>query len=148
LAAGSIHNWEELTTKFLKKFFPAQRTRQLRREIQTFQQKDGDLFFEVWENYPTYDKELYAMVRALETWQHYLWPKEFVIHSDHESLKHLKGQHKLNKRHARWVEFIETFSYVIRYKQRKENVVADALSRRYALLSTLDAKLLGFEHIK
>ena len=42
-------------------------------------------------NYPTYDKELYALVRALETWQHYLWPKEFVIHSDHESLKHLKG---------------------------------------------------------
>jgi hypothetical protein len=27
LAAGSIHNWEELTTKFLKKLFPAQRTR-------------------------------------------------------------------------------------------------------------------------
>ena len=26
--------------------------------------------------------------------------------------------------------------------------MADALSRRYALLSTLDAKLLGFEHIK
>ena len=41
--------------------------------------------------YPTYDKELYALVRALETWQHYLWPKEFVIHIDHESLKHLKG---------------------------------------------------------
>jgi len=50
LAAWSIHNWEELTTKFLKKFFPTQRTRQLRREIQTFQQKDGDLFFEVWEH--------------------------------------------------------------------------------------------------
>ncbi|WKA06437.1 hypothetical protein VitviT2T_024334 [Vitis vinifera] len=43
-------------------------------------------------NYPTYDKDLYALVRALETWQHYLWPKEFVIHTDHESLKHLKGQ--------------------------------------------------------
>ncbi|KAG7527890.1 Reverse transcriptase domain, partial [Arabidopsis thaliana x Arabidopsis arenosa] len=43
-------------------------------------------------NYPTYDKELYALVRALQTWQHYLWPKEFVIHTDHESLKHLKGQ--------------------------------------------------------
>ncbi|KAG7583645.1 Integrase catalytic core [Arabidopsis suecica] len=99
-------------------------------------------------NYPTYDKELYALVRALQTWQHYLWPKEFVIHTDHESLKHLKGQQKLNKRHARWVEFIETFPYVIKYKKGKDNVVADALSRRYVLLSSLDAKLLGFEHIK
>ena len=26
-------------------------------------------------NYPTYDKELYALARALETWQHYLWSK-------------------------------------------------------------------------
>ena len=75
-------------------------------------------------------------------------PKEFVIHTDHESLKHLKGQHKLSKRHARWVEFLETFPYVIRYKQGKENIVADALSRRYVLISTLDAKLLGFEQIK
>jgi hypothetical protein len=66
--------------------------------------------------YPTYDKELYALVRALETWQHYLWPREFVIHTDHESLKHLKGQGKLNQRHARWLEYIETFPYVICYK--------------------------------
>ena len=98
--------------------------------------------------YPTYDKELYALVRALKTWQHYLWPKEFVIHTDHESLKHLKGQHKLNKRHARWMEFVETFPYVSRYKQGKENIVADALSRRYVLIYTLDDKLLGFEQIK
>ena len=27
-------------------------------------------------NYPVYDKELYALVRVLEVWQHYLWPKE------------------------------------------------------------------------
>jgi len=49
-------------------------------------------------NYPTYDKELYALVRTIETWQHYLWAKEFVIYSDHESLKHLKGQGKLSRR--------------------------------------------------
>ncbi|KAF2308761.1 hypothetical protein GH714_016327 [Hevea brasiliensis] len=30
-------------------------------------------------NYSTYDKEMYALVRALEIWQHYLWHKEFVI---------------------------------------------------------------------
>lgn len=68
-------------------------------------------------NYSTYDKELYALVRVLETWQHYLWPKEFVIHSDHEALKHLKGQHRLNRRHAKWIEFIESFPYVIKHKK-------------------------------
>uniref|UniRef100_A0A2N9HYV7 Reverse transcriptase domain-containing protein n=1 Tax=Fagus sylvatica TaxID=28930 RepID=A0A2N9HYV7_FAGSY len=98
--------------------------------------------------YPTYDKELYALVRALETWQHYLWPREFVIHIDHESLKHLKGQGKLNQRHARWLEYIETFPYVICYKQGKENIVADALSRRYILLTFMSAKMIGFEYVK
>ena len=43
---------------------------------------------------------------------------------------------------------LKHFPYVIRYKQGKENVVADALSRRYALLSILDTKMLGFEYIK
>uniref|UniRef100_A0A2N9I939 Reverse transcriptase domain-containing protein n=1 Tax=Fagus sylvatica TaxID=28930 RepID=A0A2N9I939_FAGSY len=98
--------------------------------------------------YPTYDKELYALVCALETWQHYLWPREFVIHTDHESLKHLKGQSKLNQRHARWLEYIEIFPYVIHYKQGKENIVADALSRRYVLLTSMSAKMLGFEYVK
>jgi hypothetical protein len=52
-------------------------------------------------NYSVYAKVLYALVRVHETWQHYLWPKEFVIHSDHEALKYLKGQAKLNHRHAK-----------------------------------------------
>jgi hypothetical protein len=34
-------------------------------------------------NYSTYDKELFALVRTLETLQRYLWPKEFVIHSNY-----------------------------------------------------------------
>uniref|UniRef100_A0A2N9IDR8 RNA-directed DNA polymerase n=1 Tax=Fagus sylvatica TaxID=28930 RepID=A0A2N9IDR8_FAGSY len=76
-------------------------------------------------NYPTYDKEIYALVRALENWQHYLWPKEFVIHTDHESLKHLKGQQRLNRRHAKWVGFIERFPYVIRYKKVNERTSLD-----------------------
>jgi hypothetical protein len=52
-------------------------------------------------NYLTYDKELYALVHVLETWQHYFWPQEFVIYSDHESLKHIRGQVKLNKHRAK-----------------------------------------------
>ncbi|XP_071933133.1 uncharacterized protein [Coffea arabica] len=99
-------------------------------------------------NYSTYDKELMALVRALQTWQHYLRPREFVLHTDHESLKHIKSQTKLSKRHARWVAFIDSFVFVIQYKVGKTNVVADALSRRYTLITTLDTKLLGFEFIK
>jgi hypothetical protein len=99
-------------------------------------------------NYFTYDKELYALVRVLQTWQHYLWSKEFVIHSDHESLKYLKGQANLNKRHAKWIEFIESFPYIIKYKKGKDNVIANALSRRYTMLSQLSHKIFIFETIK
>ncbi|KAL2246177.1 UNVERIFIED_CONTAM: Transposon Ty3-G Gag-Pol polyprotein [Sesamum indicum] len=45
-------------------------------------------------------------------------------------------------------EFIESFPYVIKHKKGKENIVADALSRRYVLLSIMDAKILGFGFIK
>jgi hypothetical protein len=86
-------------------------------------------------NYPVYDKELYALVRVLEIWQHYLWPKEFIIHSDHEALKFLKSQSNLNKRHAKWVEFIESFPYIIKYTKGKDNVVVDALSQKSMLLT-------------
>ena len=92
-------------------------------------------------NYSTYDKEFYALVRSLETWQHYLWPKEFIIHSDHESLKYLRMQNKLNRRHAKWVEFIESFPYIIKHKKGKDNVIADALSRCYTMLSQLDCRI-------
>jgi hypothetical protein len=80
-------------------------------------------------NYSTYDKELYDLVRSLETWHHYLWPKEFVIHSDHKSLKYLRSQNNLNHRHAKWVEFIESFPYIIKHKKGKDNVIADTMSR-------------------
>jgi hypothetical protein len=99
-------------------------------------------------NYSTYDKELYALVCVLETWQHYLWLKEFVIHSDHESLKHIRGQAKLNKRHAKWVEFIETFPYIIKHKKGKDNVTVDALSRHYTMLTQLDHRIFGLESKK
>ena len=69
------------------------------------------------------------------------------IDFDHESLKYVKGQSKLNRRYAKWVEFIKTFSYVIKYEQGKNNIVADVVSKRYDLSTSLSAKILGFEHI-
>ena len=61
--------------------------------------------------------------------QHYLWPIEFVIHFDHENLKYVKGQSKLN------------------YKQGKDNTVAHVLSKRYDLFTSHTTKILGVEHI-
>ena len=43
------------------------------------------------QSWSTYDKEFYAIVRALRTWEHYLVGKEFVLYSDCDALKHLHG---------------------------------------------------------
>jgi hypothetical protein len=37
-------------------------------------------------NYPTYDKELYALVQSIKKWKHYLLGKETIIHIDHQPL--------------------------------------------------------------
>ena len=91
-------------------------------------------------NYSTYDMELYALFKVLKTWQQYLWHAEFILHSDHESLKHFRSKGKLDRRHGRWMEFIKAFPYVIKYKKGKHNVVVNALSRRHTLLTMLDSK--------
>jgi hypothetical protein len=77
--------------------------------------------------------------------KHYLWPKEFAIHSDHESLKHIHSQAKLNHRHAKWVEFIESFPYVIKHKKDKDNIIADALSRRILCYVSLISKKIDWK---
>jgi hypothetical protein len=37
-------------------------------------------------NYPTYDKELYALVQSVKKWKHYLLEKETIVHTDHQPL--------------------------------------------------------------
>jgi hypothetical protein len=98
--------------------------------------------------YSTYDKEVYALVRTLHTWQHYLWHCKFIIHSDHKALNHIRTQTNLNRHHAKWVEFIESFPYIINHKNGKDNVIADALSRRYTMLSQLDFIIFGLQTLK
>ena len=45
---------------------------------------------ETERNYEIYDRELLAIIRALEAWRHYLegLPQKFVIHSDHKNLEY------------------------------------------------------------
>jgi len=82
-------------------------------------------------NYPTYDKEMYALMRTLQIWKHYLVAKEFVIHSYHKSLTYLMSQHKLNKRHAKWMEYLEQFPYAIKHKKGKTRHDKNTRARRY-----------------
>ena len=72
----------------------------------------------------------------------------FILYTDHESLKNIRGQQKLNLRHTRWVEFLQTFNFSAKYKTGKTNVIADALSRRHNLLAILEDRVLGLEMIK
>ncbi len=56
--------------------------------------------------------------------------KENLIFTDHQSINYLKTQPHLTSRQARWLELMEEYDYEIQYLKGKENVVADALSRR------------------
>ena len=57
--------------------------------------------------YFVYDQELYDIVQALKIWRHYLLPKEFILYIDHQDLKYLNIQGKLNQRHLKWVKFLQ-----------------------------------------
>nr|GEY65053.1 reverse transcriptase domain-containing protein [Tanacetum cinerariifolium] len=61
------------------------------------------------------------------------------------ALKFINGKHKLKPRHAKWVEFIQAFSFVIRHKVRSDNQVADALSRRHSLIAAMQIRVQGFD---
>jgi hypothetical protein len=97
------------------------------------------------QKYSTYDKEFYAIIRSLEYWRHYLLSSEFVLYSDHQALRFINGQHKLNPRHAKWVEYLQDFTFVIKHKAGVTNTVADALSRRRALVTSLRVQVDGFD---
>ena len=73
---------------------------------------------------------------------------EFILHSNHEAIKYIQGQHKLNSWHAKWVEYLQSFYFTIKHNSRKLSQGEDALSRRHLRLFQLYACILGFEHLK
>ncbi|GKC66290.1 hypothetical protein Tco_1098888, partial [Tanacetum coccineum] len=51
----------------------------------------------------------------------------------HKSLQHILDQKELNMRQLCWIELLSDYDCEIRYHPGKENVVADALSRKERL---------------
>ena len=84
-------------------------------------------------NYPTHDLELLAVVHALKLWRHYLLGKSFTIKTYHKSLKWIFTQPELNMGQRRWLELLHEYDFQIQYQAGKDNIVADALSRKSIL---------------
>ena len=74
--------------------------------------------------------ELAAVVFALKIWRYYLYGEDFEVYSNHKSLKYILTRRDLNMRQQRWMEFLEDYDFTLHYHHSKENVVADALSRK------------------
>jgi predicted aspartyl protease len=82
-------------------------------------------------NYEIYDKEMLAIIRCLEAWDSDLRSvREFQVRTDHKNLEYFMTARKLTERQMRWSLILSRYNFSIMYIPGKENVRADALSRR------------------
>ncbi|CAN6685897.1 unnamed protein product [Malus baccata var. baccata] len=80
-------------------------------------------------NYSTTEKELLAVVFALDKFRSYLIGTKVIVFIDHTTLKYLLSKKEAKPRLIRWILLLQEFDIEIRYKKGSENVVADHLSR-------------------
>jgi hypothetical protein len=83
-------------------------------------------------NYKIYDKELLAIVRALEEYRHYLegHPEPLEIWLDHQNLTYFRQAHKITHCQAQWSLFLTQFNFTLCHRPGKTMLRADPLSRR------------------
>ena len=86
----------------------------------------------VERNYDIHDKELLAIIRALEEWRHYLEgaKHKFDIWTDHRNLQYFRTAKKLNRRQARWSLYLSRFFFDLYHRPGRCSGKPDALSRR------------------
>ncbi|GBG65074.1 hypothetical protein CBR_g49148 [Chara braunii] len=85
----------------------------------------------------TYERELYALYKALIHWRHYLLGRFFYLRTDHQTLKWIKTQPVLSDALKRWIEVIDQYDFKLDYLKGEYNKVAKALSRRADYLGAL-----------
>jgi len=92
------------------------------------------------QNYDIHDKELLAIVAALESWRVYIeGALGLTILIDHKNLLHFTTTKELNKRQVRWSKKLGQYKFKILYILGKENGKADALSRRSDHMETKES---------
>ena len=72
-----------------------------------------------------------AILHVVDLCCPYLLGKRFQINTDHQSLKYFLEQRISSPEQQKWVTKLFGYDYEIIYKKGKDNVVADALSRKY-----------------
>jgi hypothetical protein len=88
--------------------------------------------FPVERNYKIHNKEMLAIIRALQEWRHFVegtaHPCE--IWMDHKNLEYFMTAKQLNRRQARWSLYLSRFDFMLHHKPGKSMGKPDALSHR------------------
>jgi len=86
----------------------------------------------VERNYEIHDKEMLAIIRALEEWRHFLEEATHPVEiwTDHKNLEYFMTAKKLNCCQARWSLHLARFDFLLHHRPGCTMGKPDALSRR------------------